>query len=189
MPGCRAVQPCAQPRPPGTEFLDAETKRQKSSFKRANARRDQNPGTEWPEIPAETRYSASCRKRAVCGDWMVVEAVLCEPVSIKFPAKQGKNREIPSFFSGSLGFRRSLRPKFKHLLPISLSFGAGKCMAPNREFFCAIRECGKATIGVSRLHSRPDQMMSGSGRSLNSDRRDRTVSFYKNSAAIVIRGC
>src|SRR5258708_33731057 len=69
--GCRAVQPCAQPRPPGTEFLDAETKRQKSSFKPANARRDQNPGTEWPEIPAETRYSASCRKRAVCGDWMV----------------------------------------------------------------------------------------------------------------------
>src|SRR5258708_8513628 len=66
--GCSAVQPCAQPRPPGTEFLDAE-KRQKSSFKRANARRDQNPGTEWPEIPTETRYSASCRKRAVCGDW------------------------------------------------------------------------------------------------------------------------
>jgi len=62
--------------------LDAETKRQKSSFKRANARRDQNPGTEWPEIPAETRYSASCRKRAVCGDWMVVGAVCCEPVSV-----------------------------------------------------------------------------------------------------------
>src|SRR5258708_32087119 len=48
--GCSAVQPCAQPWPPGTEILDAETKRQKSSFKRANARRDQNPGTEWPEI-------------------------------------------------------------------------------------------------------------------------------------------
>src|SRR6266478_158628 len=31
--------------------------------------------TEWPEIPAETRYSASCRKRSVCGDWMVVDAV------------------------------------------------------------------------------------------------------------------
>src|SRR4051812_14711288 len=31
----------AQPRLPGTEFLDAETKRQKSSFKRANACRDQ----------------------------------------------------------------------------------------------------------------------------------------------------
>ena len=71
----------AGPQPPGTEFLDAETKRQKSSFRRANARRDQNPGTEWPEIPAETRYSASCRKRAVCGDWMVVSAVRYEPVS------------------------------------------------------------------------------------------------------------
>src|SRR5260221_1864012 len=84
-PGCRVVQPCAQPRPPGTEFLDAETKRQKSSFKRANARRDQNQGTEWPEIPAETRYSPSCRKRAVCGDWMVVCAVVCEPVSAAIP--------------------------------------------------------------------------------------------------------
>jgi hypothetical protein len=30
----------AEPQPPGTEFLDAETKRQKSSFKRANACRD-----------------------------------------------------------------------------------------------------------------------------------------------------
>src|SRR6266403_521827 len=90
--GCSAVQPCAQPRPPGTEILDAETKRQKSSFKRANARRDQNPGTEWPEIPAETRYSASCRKRAVCGDWMVVCAVICEPVSLLFGQYQGDFR-------------------------------------------------------------------------------------------------
>src|SRR6266404_4619039 len=31
-----------RPPPSGTDFLDAETKRQKSSFKRANARRDQN---------------------------------------------------------------------------------------------------------------------------------------------------
>jgi len=46
--------------------LDAETKRQKSSFKRANARRDQNPGNEWSEIPAETPYLALCRKHAVC---------------------------------------------------------------------------------------------------------------------------
>jgi hypothetical protein len=50
--GCSAVQLCARPRPPGTEFLDAETKRQKSPFRRANDRRDQNPGIEWPEIPA-----------------------------------------------------------------------------------------------------------------------------------------
>ena len=55
----------------GTEFLDAETKRQKSLLKCANAYRDQNPGTDWPEIPAETPYLASYRKRAVCGDWMV----------------------------------------------------------------------------------------------------------------------
>src|SRR5205807_8309688 len=36
------------------------------------------------EIPAETPYLASYRKRAVCGDWMVVCAVRCEPVSLLF---------------------------------------------------------------------------------------------------------
>src|SRR5258708_28563249 len=95
--GCSAVQFRAEPQPPGTEFLDAETQRQKSQPKSVNARRDQNPGNERPQIPAETPYSGFYRKRAVCGDWMVVEAVICEPVSIKFPAKQGKNREIPGF--------------------------------------------------------------------------------------------
>ena len=64
-----------------TDFLDAETKRQKPSFKRANARRDQNPGNEWPKIPAETPYLALYRKPVVCGDWMVVWAVRYEPVS------------------------------------------------------------------------------------------------------------
>ena len=57
--------------PPGTEFLDAETARQKSLPKCAHVHRDQNPGIDWPKIPAETRYLASYRKRAVCGDWMV----------------------------------------------------------------------------------------------------------------------
>src|SRR5258705_8282130 len=75
----------AGPQPPGTEFLDAETKRQESSFKRANAGRDQNPGKEWPEIPAETPYLASSRKSVVCGDWMVVCAVRYEPVSAAIP--------------------------------------------------------------------------------------------------------
>ena len=56
----------AQPQLPGTEFLDAETKRQKSSFKRANARKDENLRVEWPEIPAGTPYLAPYRKRAVC---------------------------------------------------------------------------------------------------------------------------
>jgi hypothetical protein len=69
-------------RSPGTEFLDAETRRQKSRPKSVNAGRDQNPGSEWPEIPAEAPYLASYRKRAVCGDWMVVCTVICEPVSI-----------------------------------------------------------------------------------------------------------
>src|ERR1700688_2983945 len=68
-------------RSPGTEFLDAETQRQKSQPKSVNARRDQNPRNERPQIPAETPYSAFYRKRGVCGDWMVVCAVRYEPVS------------------------------------------------------------------------------------------------------------
>src|SRR6266404_7731577 len=68
-------------RPPGTEFLDAETGRQKSPPKWVSAHRDKNPGNEWSEIPAETHYLASCRKRVVFKDWMVVCAVVCEPVS------------------------------------------------------------------------------------------------------------
>ena len=50
-------------------------------LKCANVGRDQSPGIEWPKIPAETPYLASYRKRAVCEDWMVVCAVICEPVS------------------------------------------------------------------------------------------------------------
>jgi hypothetical protein len=69
--GRSTVRLHAQPRLPGTEFLDAETGRQKPPPKCANAHRDQNPGIESPEMPAETPYWTSCRKRAVCGDWMV----------------------------------------------------------------------------------------------------------------------
>src|ERR1700675_1157639 len=79
--GRSTVRLHAQPRLPGTEFLDAETGRQKPPPKCANAHRDQNPGIESPEMPAETPYWTSCRTRAVCGDWMVVCAVICEPVS------------------------------------------------------------------------------------------------------------
>jgi hypothetical protein len=71
----------ARARPPGTEFLDAETGRQKSPPKWVSAHRDKNPGNEWSEIPAETPYLASSQNRAVCGDWMVVCAVRYEPVS------------------------------------------------------------------------------------------------------------
>src|SRR5258705_11604200 len=72
---------CARTRPPGTEFLDAETGPQISPPKWVSAHRDKNPGNEWSEIPAETPYLALCRKHAVCKDWMVVCAVICEPVS------------------------------------------------------------------------------------------------------------
>ena len=46
----------------------------------ANARRDENPGIEWPKIPAETPYLASYRKPPVCADWMV-GATGIEPVT------------------------------------------------------------------------------------------------------------
>jgi hypothetical protein len=79
--GASMVELRAQARPPGTEFLDAETGRQKSPLRRANAHRDKDLRNEWPEIPAETPYLALCRKHAVCKDWMVVCAVRYEPVS------------------------------------------------------------------------------------------------------------
>jgi hypothetical protein len=56
--------------PSGTEFLDAETGRQKAP-RHANAFRDQNPGSERPEIRAEPPCLAPCRKPAVYEDWMV----------------------------------------------------------------------------------------------------------------------
>src|SRR6266850_4129198 len=73
----------------GTEFLDAETGRQKSSRKSPNACRDQSPGSKWPEIPEEAPYLASTRERVVCGDWMVVCAVGYEPVSTEYSLLSG----------------------------------------------------------------------------------------------------
>ena len=46
----------------GTEFLDAETGRQKSSLRLSNAHRDKNLRIERPEIPAETPYWRRIRK-------------------------------------------------------------------------------------------------------------------------------
>ena len=69
--GCKCGRISYRSRPPGTEFLDAETGRQKPPPKRVSAHRDQSPRSKWPEIPGETPYFASYRNRAVCGDWMV----------------------------------------------------------------------------------------------------------------------
>ena len=85
-----------EPGPPGTDFSDAETGRQKPPLKCADAHRDQNPGIEWPEIPAETPYLTSCGKRAVCGDWMVeivglklvTHQPVIEPVSAPAPGTE-----------------------------------------------------------------------------------------------------
>jgi hypothetical protein len=58
IPCASAVGPRDRARPPGTDFSDAETGRQKSALKYVSARRDQSPASERPEIPTETPYSA-----------------------------------------------------------------------------------------------------------------------------------
>src|SRR5258705_13705853 len=78
--GCKCGRISCRARPPGTESLDAETGRQKPPPKRVSAHRDQSPRRKWQEIPGETPYFASYRNPAVCGDWMGVCAVSCEPV-------------------------------------------------------------------------------------------------------------
>ena len=69
--GCKCGRISCRSRPPGTEFLDAETGRQKPPPKRLSAHRDQSPRSKWPEIPGETPYFASYRNRAVREDWVV----------------------------------------------------------------------------------------------------------------------
>src|SRR5260370_16076145 len=83
--GCGAVQLRAQSPAAGNGIFGCRDRAPKSPLKCANVGRDQNPRSEWPEIPAETPYSESYRKRAVCEDWMVVCAVVYEPVSAAIP--------------------------------------------------------------------------------------------------------
>jgi hypothetical protein len=61
----------ARTRPPGTEFLDAETGPQISPTKWVSAHRDKNPEMSGRKSPQKRASLASCRKRAVCEDWMV----------------------------------------------------------------------------------------------------------------------
>src|SRR6266404_7548156 len=81
--GCKCGRISCRSRPPGTEFLDAETGRQKPPPKRMSVHRDQSPRSKWPETPAETPYLALWRKRAVCKDWLklVTHHPVIEPVS------------------------------------------------------------------------------------------------------------
>jgi hypothetical protein len=76
--GCECSQKSRPTGPPGTEFSDAETGRQKSLLKRAAVRRDKSAGIEWPKVPAETPYLAPWRKHAVWKGW-VVETPRLEP--------------------------------------------------------------------------------------------------------------
>jgi hypothetical protein len=70
----------------------------------SNARRDQNPRIEWPEIPAGTPNLAPYRKRVVCKGW-VVETVghklmthhpVIEPVSVPTAGTEFQHAETDS---------------------------------------------------------------------------------------------
>ena len=73
---------------PGRRERNFWMQRHGTKNRRSNARalsRDQNPRNEWPKIPAETPYLALSPTSAVCEGWVVVCAVICEPVSGKIP--------------------------------------------------------------------------------------------------------
>src|SRR6266404_6850735 len=68
--GCKCGRISYRSRPPGTEFLDAETGRQKPPPKRVSAHRDQSPRSKWPEIPRNALFcvvSESCGLRRLDG--------------------------------------------------------------------------------------------------------------------------
>jgi len=72
----------AEPCPPGTGVLDAETGPQNSRPETKVARRDQKDPKPVAQIPAQTAYLNLAGKYPVRRDWVVVEAVTCEPVSL-----------------------------------------------------------------------------------------------------------
>jgi hypothetical protein len=66
--------------------LDAETGSPRSPPETTDTRRDQKVPKPKAEIAAQTAYLNLTRKYPVSRDWMVVQAVSCEPVSRrKFP--------------------------------------------------------------------------------------------------------
>src|SRR4029077_16581114 len=105
----------------------------------ANVGRDQSSGIEWPKIPAETTYLASYRKRVVCKDWMVVCAVICEPVStsnsLLRAVLQGIFREIRGFAQKRAFVAQSFQ-----------TLGRKFPTEASREFFRASRELAGNTF-------------------------------------------
>ena len=80
----------AEPCPPGTEFLDAETGPPKSLPETTDVPRDQKGPKPRAEIPAQTAYLSLMGKYAVRQDWVVADAVQAKPVSnSQIPCKQG----------------------------------------------------------------------------------------------------
>jgi hypothetical protein len=65
----------AEPCPPGTEFLDAETGPPKSAPETTDVPRDQKGPEPITEIPAQTAYLSLMGKYAVRQDWVVADAV------------------------------------------------------------------------------------------------------------------
>jgi hypothetical protein len=127
---------------PGTEFLDAETGGQKSAAETADVYRDRKSGNDAGEIPAETASLESPTKCAVWEDWMVVCAVICEPVSLLFGEYQGDFRKKQR--SGGRKYRKRLQHgHFLNIVPIRYQGGTGSAQLPNTERALANRAAGK----------------------------------------------
>ena len=76
--------------PRGAEFLDAETRRQKSLEEIARSPGDRKSGTISGKIPTETAYRSSAPGFAVSEDWMV------EPGGIEPPTSSLRTTRSPS---------------------------------------------------------------------------------------------
>src|SRR5258707_8161464 len=148
---------------PGERWTPEEEKRlprpnparrgcQKSPLRRANAHRDKDLRNEWPEIPAETPYLASYRKRAVCGDWMVVCAVRFERVS-------GGNSLLTGKLTGNFAILGPQKPISLHettvLQRLFTKFPTQinrENILKKREFLRVYREFHFARLSVNFLH-------------------------------------
>jgi hypothetical protein len=73
--GAKVAKLRAQGLAAGNGLFGCRDRGPKTGTKYVSLRRDQSRASEWPEISAETPFSAAYRKRAVCEDWMVAPAV------------------------------------------------------------------------------------------------------------------
>ena len=92
--------------------------------------------------PLERALFPSDDVSVVREDWMVVCAVICEPVSLLFGEYQGDFRKKQR--SGGRKYRKRLQHgHFLNIVPIRYQGGTGSAQLPNTERALANREAGK----------------------------------------------